>query len=52
MLRGGFERITLQLGKIEIRIIFLFQILKFYFLLLIDNLLVTYILHDFLYKAQ
>jgi hypothetical protein len=37
MLRGGFERITLQLGKIEFRIIFLFQILKFIFYLLIDN---------------
>ena len=28
MLRGGFERITLRLSNIEIRIIFLFQILK------------------------
>jgi hypothetical protein len=30
MLRGGFRRITLQLGNIEIKIIILFKILKFY----------------------
>jgi len=30
MLRGGFRRIMLQLGNIEIMIIFLFQILKNY----------------------
>jgi len=31
MLQGGFERIMLQLTKIKIKIIFLFQILKFNF---------------------
>jgi len=32
MLRGEFRRITLQLGNIEIKIIILFKILKFYLL--------------------
>jgi len=31
ILQGGIER-TLKLGKIEFKIFFLFQILKFYFL--------------------
>jgi hypothetical protein len=45
ILQGGFERITLQLDKIEIQIIVLFQILKFYFSF--TNRLVTYRLCDF-----
>jgi hypothetical protein len=40
----------LQLDKIEIMIIFLFQIFKFIHLLT-DNLLVTYKLRDFCYEA-
>jgi hypothetical protein len=51
MLRWGFKRIMLQLDKIEIMIIFLFQIFKFIHLL-IDNLLITYKLRDFWYEAQ
>jgi hypothetical protein len=41
----------LQLGKIEIIIIFLFQIFKFIHLLT-NKLLVTYKLRDFWYEVQ
>jgi hypothetical protein len=50
ILKWRFKRITLQLGKIEIRIIVLFQILKFYFSF--TNRLVTYRLRDFSYERK
>jgi len=53
LLQGGSKRITLQLGKIRVKIkkkklILLFS---FIFHLLTDNSFVPYRLHDFWYKA-
>jgi hypothetical protein len=47
-LQGGLGRITLQLGKIKIKIKFFFMLLfNFIFHLLTDNSFVTYRLHGF-----
>jgi hypothetical protein len=51
MLRGGFKRITLLLGKIKIRMIFVYsKYQNFIFYLLTYNSFVSYRLHDFVVR--
>jgi hypothetical protein len=51
MLRGGFKRITLLLGKIKIRMIFVYsKYQNFIFHLLTYNSFVSYRLHDFVVR--
>jgi len=52
LLQGGFGRITLQLGKIEMKIIFLILLFNFIIHLLTDNSFVPYRLRNFWYEAQ
>ena len=52
MLRGWFRRITLQIGKIKLKIYFLILNIKFFFHLLTNNSFVPYKLCDILYKVQ
>jgi len=51
-LQGRFRRITLQLGKIEMKIIFLILLFNFIIHLLTDNSFVPYRLSDFWYEMQ
>jgi hypothetical protein len=50
LLLGGFERITIQRGKIEYYIIFFY--LNFIFHLLTNNSFLPYRLRDFGYEVQ